>query len=185
MFIRSERLFLRPGWPEDWAEMTARIGDAAIVRNLAHAPWASTALDERDPAAAATDPRCPQLLVTLPTSDGSEVIGCAGLAPGPEGIELGYWIARARGGQGYATEAVRALLSLARTLGHRRIVANHCQDNHASGAVLRKAGFRPTGQTRLRFCIERGVEVPAQAYALELGGPCDCDDDPDSEMQAA
>jgi RimJ/RimL family protein N-acetyltransferase len=181
MFIRSERLFLRPGWPEDWVEMTARIGDAAIVRNLANAPWATTGLDAGDPA----DPRCPQLLVTLLTSDGSEVIGCAGLAPGADGIELGYWIARERGGQGYATEAVRALLSLARTLGHRRIVANHCQDNHASGAVLRKAGFRATGQTRLRFCIERGVEVPAEAYALEFGGPCNCDDDPDSEMRAA
>ncbi|MGN6356296.1 MAG: GNAT family N-acetyltransferase [Novosphingobium sp.] len=181
MFIRSERLFLRPGWPEDWAEMTARIGDAAIVRNLAHAPWAATGSDERDPG----DPRCPQLLVTLPTSEGSEVIGCAGLAPGLEGIELGYWIARERGGQGYATEAVRALLSLARTLGHRRIVANHCRDNHASGAVLRKVGFRPTGETRLRFCIERGVEVPAEAYALEFGGPCNCDDDPASLMRAA
>lgn len=181
MFIRSERLFLRPGWPEDWAEMTARIGDAAIVRNLAHAPWAATALEDCDPA----DARCPQLLVTLPTSEGSEVIGCAGLAPGLDGAELGYWIASERGGQGYATEAVRALLSLARTLGHRRIVAHHCQDNHASGAVLRKAGFRPTGETRLRFCIERGVEVPAEAYALEFGGPCNCDDDPDAEMRAA
>lgn len=184
MFIRSERLFLRPGWSEDWAELTARIGDAAIVRNLAHAPWAST-LEECDRVAVAADPRCPQLLVTLPTSEGSELIGCAGLAPSADGIELGYWIAHERGGQGYATEAVRALLSLARTLGHRRIVAHHCAGNHASAAVLRKAGFRPTGQARPRFCIERGIEVPAEAYALELGGPCDCDDDPHAEMRAA
>lgn len=184
MFIRSERLFLRPGWPEDWAEMTARIGDAAIVRNLAHAPWASTGDEDRDPAAKATDPRCPQLLVTLPTSEGSELIGCAGLAPGADGIELGYWIARERCGQGYASEAVRALLSLARTLGHRRIVANHCADNPAAGQVLRKAGFVPTGEVRPRLCLHRGVKVPAEAYAIELG-TCDCDDDPDSQMKAA
>ena len=38
MFFRSERLFLRPGWPEDWDELTARIADPAIVRNLATAP---------------------------------------------------------------------------------------------------------------------------------------------------
>lgn len=34
MFIRSERLFLRPAWPEDWAELHAVIDDVAVVRNL-------------------------------------------------------------------------------------------------------------------------------------------------------
>ena len=27
MFIRSERLFLRPGWPEEWAELLALIDE--------------------------------------------------------------------------------------------------------------------------------------------------------------
>ena len=49
MFIRSERLFLRPGWPEDWNELFGEIssvGDSgdAIVRNLASAPWPYTCL---------------------------------------------------------------------------------------------------------------------------------------------
>ena len=39
MFIRSERLFLRPGWPEEWAELLALIDDQGVVRNLASAPW--------------------------------------------------------------------------------------------------------------------------------------------------
>ncbi|WP_370073167.1 GNAT family N-acetyltransferase [Novosphingobium sp. THN1] len=39
MFIRSERLFLRPAWPEDWAELHALIDDEAVVRNLSRAPW--------------------------------------------------------------------------------------------------------------------------------------------------
>ncbi len=25
MFMRSERLFLRPGWPEDWEELLSRV----------------------------------------------------------------------------------------------------------------------------------------------------------------
>ena len=33
MFIRSERLFLRPGWPEDWTELFALIDDEAVVRD--------------------------------------------------------------------------------------------------------------------------------------------------------
>ena len=42
MFIRSERLFLRPGWPEDWAELLTAINDESIVRNLATVPWPYT-----------------------------------------------------------------------------------------------------------------------------------------------
>jgi RimJ/RimL family protein N-acetyltransferase len=185
MFIRSERLFLRPGWPEDWAELAARIGDEAVVRNLAKAPWPYTAAAAREFLQAEGDPRCPQLLVTLPTVEGSALIGCAGLAPGEDGIELGYWIAKDRWGQGYATEAVRAVLSLARTLGHRRIVANHFDDNPASGKVLRKVGFNATGETRPRFCLARGVELPALTYALTLDGPCLCDDDMGNAERAA
>ena len=35
MFFRSERLFLRPGWPEDWAEILTTINDEGVVCNLA------------------------------------------------------------------------------------------------------------------------------------------------------
>lgn len=176
MFIRSERLFLRPGWPEDWAELAASVGDESVARHLARAPWPCSG--------GQANPRCPQLLVTLPTSEGSALIGCAGLTPGDDGVELGYWISRERWGQGYATEAARAVLSLARTLGHRRIVASHFADNPASGNVLRKVGFCPTGETRPRLCPARGVELPAVGYALTLDEPCGCDDD-DSKMRAA
>ena len=185
MFIRSERLFLRPGWPEDWSELRARIADEGIVRNLARAPWPYTADSAREFLRAEHDSRLPQLLVTLPTGEGSALIGCAGLTPGEDGIELVYWIARDRWGQGYATEAARAVLSLARTLGHRRIVANHFADNASSGRVLHKLGFCPTGETRQRFCLALGKEVPALTYALTLDEPCGCDDDPDMGKRAA
>jgi hypothetical protein len=39
MFIRTERLFLRPGWIEDAPELARAIGDESIVRNLARVPW--------------------------------------------------------------------------------------------------------------------------------------------------
>ena len=184
MFIRSERLFLRPGWPEDRAELTARIGDERIVRNLARVPWPYTGEAAREFLSAAPDPRCPQFVVTLPTSEGSSLIGCVGLAPGEDGAELGYWIARERWGQGYATEAARAVLSLSRTLGHRRIVASHFTDNPSSDRVLRKLGFCPTGRTVRRFCAARGAELPAVSYALDLEAPCDCDDMADAKRAA-
>ena len=188
MFIRSERLFLRPGWPEDWQELLAGIADEAVVKNLAQAPWPYTADDARDFLRQPQDPRCPHFFVTLPTSSApAEIIGGVALMPGESEAELGYWIAQEHWGQGYATEATRAVLGLARTLGHRRVSAGPFTDNPASARVLRKAGFRPTGEMRACFSRARGKTVPAAIHAIDLGEPGSCDggDDGVPAMRAA
>ena len=187
MFIRSERLFLRPGWAEDWAELHERIADEGIVRNLARAPWPYEAAHAREFAERAQEPRTPHFLVTLPGARGSELVGCVGLARDEKDeVELGYWIGREHWGRGYATEATRAVLGLARSLGHRRIVAGHFVDNPASGRVLVKSGFRPAGSLRQRFSVARGGAVPTLVYAIDLAGPADCDAaDAVSAMRAA
>ncbi|MBC2665813.1 GNAT family N-acetyltransferase [Novosphingobium flavum] len=177
MFIRTERLFLRPGWPEDWNELHSRIADEGIVRNLARAPWPYRPEDAQAFAATAQSPRHPHFLVTLPGADGSRLVGAAGLGRIGDQTELGYWIARDAWGQGYATEAARAVLTLARTLGHRRIVAQHFIDNPASGRVLRKVGFCPTGEIVHRHSCGRGTDSAAAIHAIDLGQPSDCDDD--------
>jgi RimJ/RimL family protein N-acetyltransferase len=181
MFIRSERLFLRPGWPEDWSELTARIAEPAIVRNLASAPWPYAASDAKDFLALEPDRRYPRLVVTLPTAAGSELIGCAGLAACEGEVELGYWISRPHWGRGYASEAARAILSLARTLGHRRIVASHFSDNPASGRVLAKLGFRPTGRQVLRYSMGRREQAPASTWTINLADSCG-EHDPASDL---
>ncbi|GEN99363.1 N-acetyltransferase [Novosphingobium sediminis] len=170
MFIRSERLFLRPAWPEDWAELHTAIDDAAVVRNLARAPWPYRADDARWFVSREADPRHPDFLVTLPGAEGTRIIGCAGIAPGEQGgVELGYWIARDHWGRGYATEAARAVLCIARALGHQRIEASHFLDNPASGRVLRKLGFTPTGEHRPRRSEGRGTVVTSVVYQIHLG----------------
>ncbi len=175
MFIRTERLFLRPGWAEDSAELHAGIGDEGIVRNLCRAPWPYEPQHARD-FVEGMDPRSPAFLVTLPGEKGAQVIGGIGLAKDAGATELGYWIARDHWGRGYAAEAGRAVLSLARTLGHRRIEARHFADNPASGRVLRKLGFRPTGAVVRCASAARTETSPSIAYAVELGG-ADCDGD--------
>lgn len=177
MFIRSERLFLRPGWPEDWAELLGAIGDEAIVRNLATAPWPYTMDHALAVARRAQDRLLPHFFVTVPSGEGAKLIGSVGLGWHGENVELGYWISRSHWGQGYATEAVRAVLRLAPALGHRRITAGHFADNPASGRVLQKAGFRPTGETGIRFSLARGGEAHSVGYAIELELPCDMDGD--------
>ena len=172
MFIRSERLFLRPGWPEDWEEVLARIGDEGVVRNLASAPWPYTADDAKRFLSLPDEPRLPRFLVTLPGSDGARLVGSIGLMRDGGDTELGYWIARDFWGQGYATEATRAVLGLARALGHCRVKAHHFIDNPASGRVLRKVGFRPTGQAPMLYSCGRRGTAQALAYVAVLDEAC-------------
>lgn len=165
MFHRSERLFLRPAFPEDSAGILAAISDEAIVRNLARAPWPYGRDDARAFAALPQDKRLPHFLVTIP---GTGVIGSAGLGEHEGEPEIGYWIARDHWGKGYATEAAAGVLAVARMLGHRRITAGHFVDNPASGKVLRKLGFLPTGRIARRDSRARGTQVDSVEYALDL-----------------
>ena len=168
MFIRSERLFLRPGWPEDWSELLTAINDPGVVRNLATAPWPYTMADAMEFAAREQEKLLPHFFVTLPAAQGARLIGSIGLGRDGGEVELGYWIAREWWGQGYATEAVRAVLRLAAALGHSRLVAGHFADNPASGRVLAKAGFMPTGERRMRFSAGRGGAAEGLKYAIDL-----------------
>ena len=170
MFHRSERLFLRPAFPEDSGAILAAIGEEAIVRNLARAPWPYAPDDACAFAALPQDWHLPHFLVTLP---GTGVIGSAGMGEHKGVPEIGYWIARAHWGQGYATEAAGAVLKIARTLGHRRVIAGHFTDNPASGKVLRKLGFAPTGRPGKRFSLARGAWVDSVEYAIDLGADMD------------
>ena len=66
-------------------------------------------------------------------------------------------------------EAGRALIANARdTLRIDRMKASHFLDNPASGRVLAKLGFRPTGVTRPRYSAARRAEVPCREFALDL-----------------
>ncbi len=72
---------------------------------------------------------------------------------------------------------MRAVLGIARTLGHRRIVASHFIDNPASGRFLQKLGFGRTGRIQERFSPWRGHASPAREFALRLDTSCDRDGD--------
>lgn len=177
MFIRSERLFLRPAWPEDSEELLVRIGDEAVVRNLARVPWPYTAQDALAFVQKPQDHRLPSFLMTVPGAEGSRIVGGCGLSLLDDEVNLGYWVASGDHGLGYATEAARAVLTLARALGHRRVVAYHFIDNAASGRVLEKVGFRRTGRVAERFSLSRGYASPSREYEVVFEAPADCGGD--------
>lgn len=181
MFHRSDTIMLRPIWPEDAPEIYEAINDEGVVRNLARAPWPYTLADARAFAAESSGVSADtaRFLITLPDIAGAPIVGCVGLDPaGDDGHELGYWIARRYWGQGFATEAARAALDVARALGWSRVSAAHFLDNPASGRVLLKAGFASTGQTAERFSRARGCMARVACFAVDFGCGEEAEDPP-------
>ena len=62
-------------------------------------------------------------------------------------IEIGYVIHPRYQGQGYATEAVRAVITELREMGFRKIIAGYFSENTASLRVMQKCGMQQTDQT--------------------------------------
>lgn len=166
MFARTERTLLRPGWIEDAPELQSMIADEAVVRNLATAPWPYALDDARTFLQRPMSPSEPSFLICLRTGGAPKIIGGVGIGIHPDdGHELGYWIARPYWGLGFATEAARAVLGIARTMNMPRLTSSHMVDNPASGKVLRKLGFKPTGRILNRYSTGRGGEVATVEYA--------------------
>jgi RimJ/RimL family protein N-acetyltransferase len=171
MFIRTPRLFLRPAWAEDARALYRAIACWDVVKNLGRAPWPYSMTDaEAFVAGKALEPDEASFLIFARTDGDPILVGSIGFgrwrSPDDE-IELGYWIARDHWGRGYATEAGRAVIELAfEGLRLQALSAGHFVDNPASGAVLRKLGFRPTGSARPTPCRARGEDVMADTYTL-------------------
>ena len=169
MFARTERLLLRPGWGEDAPALTRAIADEQVVRNLSSVPWPYADADAETFLAKPRDPVLPTFLITERTDGAPLLVGSCGLGRRPSGaVELGYWIARAHWGRGFATEAGRALIEIASTLGLAQLEASHFVDNPASGRVLEKLGFAATGLSAPRYSCARGGEATSRLYRLAL-----------------
>lgn len=177
MFARTARLLLRPGWMEDAHILAAAIGDPAVLRNLACAPSPYGLADAETFLSLPHDPRLPRLLAFTRTRGAPKLVGGCGIHFDADGApELGYWIARPYWGLGFATEAARAVLCMARANGVGKIRAGHFVDNPASGNVLRKVGFDFTGRVERRFSIARGGDVDCLIF--EEGDMRPMNDDP-------
>lgn len=170
MFIRTSRLFLRPAWPEDAPAIAEAIGCWDIVRNLGRAPWPYTIADAEAFVASRPAPDEASFLIFRRADGAPRLAGSIGfgrfLGPDQE-REIGYWLAREHWGQGIATEAGCAVLEAAfEGLRLPRLAAGHFVDNPASGRVLQRLGFRPTGAVKPYPCRARGSHVDSVDYLL-------------------
>ena len=169
MELTTERLQLRPFMLADREAIHAVYADPEVMRYVGHG--AHRTLAETAAALRIYDDvlarRGYSFLAVVERASGT-VIGDGGLHPlggvGPD-VELGYTLARAAWGRGYATELGRALIGHAFAVLHApRVVAQVEPGNAASRHVLEKLGM---AEREMRTAYGR----PHLLYSVEATQP--------------
>jgi len=136
--IRTTRLVLRPARPADAPALHAILSDWDVAKMTATWPWPP------DPEASArrSVPFDPAKGLAGHIFLGDEMIGAMAVKPSGGRPMLGYNIARAHWGRGYATEMGAALIAACwRLYDWPEIGATVFEENPASMRVLAKLGF--------------------------------------------
>lgn len=163
--IETPRLILRPFQPDDWQAVFGYMSSPVVTTWL---PEGSLTADEARAFVAENTMDEPKALAVLPKR-GQGPIGHMLFHPwfAPRTHEIGWVFAEAHQGQGYATEAARAVLTHAfETLSLHRVIATCQPENIASWRVMEKLGMRREGH--FRRCIHRGADLWWDEYFYAL-----------------
>lgn len=168
--LDTARLTLRPFDASDADDLYALQGDPFALRYWDSEPWTDRSSVERFLTGCrqlADEGRGVRVAIER-TGDGSFVgwITFNSWNPGFRSASLGYCLRPVSWGQGYATEAARALLGWAyATLDLNRVQAETDTRNLASARVLEKLGFIREGTLR-EDCIVNGDVSDSWVYGL-------------------
>jgi RimJ/RimL family protein N-acetyltransferase len=165
--LETERLTLRVPRLEDAKAIAQLANDRRIAENTTRIPFPYRR-DDAEAFIAQANAREGDLTLLI-TFDGAP-IGACGLArldgPAPD---LGYWVGAPFWGNGYATEAARAVIDHAFTaLGHDAVQAGARVTNPASRRVLEKCGFQWTGVGLYRIRA-LASSAPIDRFRLDRG----------------
>lgn len=169
--LATERLLLRPFQMTDAARVQLLAGNpnvAHMTSNIPH-PFADGEAENWIAAHADDWQRGSAAIFAVCRRGDCELIGAAGLMNIHNGdAELGYWIGEPYWGQGYASEAVDALIGFGITSCElNRVHAHHLSRNPASGRVLKNAGLRriSKGSVTARDCT---TQEAAEFYEMTI-----------------
>jgi RimJ/RimL family protein N-acetyltransferase len=141
--LETERLCLRAPRFEDAKPIAALINDRRIAENTARIPHPYSIADAREWIEAVNKTVGEASFVI---TRAGEIIGGCGHFNRVGAPEIGYWLGVPFWGNGYATEAARALIDHAfDDRGCEVLVAGARISNPASRRVLEKCGFQWTG----------------------------------------
>ena len=168
--LHTARLRLRPFNDSDANNLFALHSNAYVLRYWDTPPWSERLRAEqfiatcREIAEAGTGTR----LAVDRVADGAFIGWCSltGWNPDYRSASTGYCFDDAAWGQGFATEAARALLQWAfDTLEINRVQAETDTRNLASARVLEKLGFTREGTLR-EDCVVNGEVSDSWVYGL-------------------
>ena len=163
--LKTTRLTLRAPRPDDAEAIKSLINDRRVAENTARIPHPYTVKDARTFIASAED----QPMFVITRDDGRIVGGCGIATLRADGPEIGYWIGVPYWGNGYATEAARALVDHAfGELGYEELRAGARVTNPASRRVLEKCGFQWT-QVVLQRVRALNSSAPSDRFRLDRG----------------
>ncbi len=165
--LETKRLALRAPRLGDAKTLAALANDRRIAENTARIPHPYKMSDAESFIAGAAKAGETAFLITLRDKT---VIGACGLVFRDETTpELGYWLGVPFWGQGYATEALHAVIDYAFTdLAHEALQAGARVTNPASRRVLEKCGFQWTGVGLYRISSIKS-SAPIDRFRLERG----------------
>ena len=162
--LRTARLTLRAPRADDAKAIKSLVNDRRIAENTARIPHPYTLKDARTFIASADGG---QPLFVITREDG-RIVGASGIATlRADGPEIGYWIGVPYWGNGYATEAARALVDHAfGELGYEELRAGARVTNPASRRVLEKCGFQWT-HVVLQRVRALNASAPSDRFRLD------------------
>ncbi|MFJ8443811.1 GNAT family N-acetyltransferase [Kitasatospora griseola] len=171
---------LRELAPRDAAALVG-IYSGQAVKYLPRAPMDAAEARHyvRDAMAAAA--HIPRTLYVLGLDVDGDLLGVVKLHCDRPVAAISYILRTDAWGRGHATEGVRQILSLAfEHLGLPEVRAKHHPANSASGRVLLKAGFTPTGEraglmtysTRPSFQHPRSTTWPSLSFSPSRPSTC-------------
>ncbi|HEY8381648.1 MAG TPA: GNAT family N-acetyltransferase [Microvirga sp.] len=170
--LETRRLWLR--WPRlaDVQAIVRLAGEKAVAEMTARIPHPYSVEDaERfvfHARQSNADGTGLQLAIT-PKGRPNSLIGMVGIGPSPEGGEphLGYWVGSPHWGEGFATEAARALIdALFAYTPEPELTSAARVINPNSRRVLEKCGFAFQGSGLMAFEARGGV-YPVDHFRLD------------------
>ena len=141
----------RAGWPPHQSVAES----LEIIRTVFHSDtmWAIV-LKENGEAIGAMG-YMPECELNLPARPGEPLVG--------------YWVGKPYWNQGICTEALSLMLDYIRhKTDYTTLISSHFVDNPASGRVMEKCGFVPTGDTAVDESQPSGKDRPMRVMRLFL-----------------
>jgi RimJ/RimL family protein N-acetyltransferase len=165
--LETKRLAMRAPRLGDAKTVAALANDRRIAENTARIPHPYKIADAESFIAGAAKAGEAAFLITLRDKT---VIGACGLVFRDDATpELGFWLGVDHWGQGYATEALHAVIDYAfADMGHEALQAGARVTNPASRRVLEKCGFQWTGVGLYRINAIKS-SAPIDRFRLERG----------------